>query len=173
MKNAFLRRTPRERGLILFFLLAAAVVWLVAAGGRLQGKWREGRVAAADLAAQNLWLERKAAIEQRALKAAGSLDAARTLDATRLVGEVSAIAGRLGLNVAVEPPRTERTDQLAYHTVQVTFRRAELGALVKFYRELDQRAPYLALEKCVLSAGRTNPAEIDAVFSVFSVEAEH
>jgi hypothetical protein len=172
MKQHFLRRTPRERLLILIFLFAAAIVWLVSAGVRVQRKWREGRVASADLAAQNLWLERKAAIEQRALKAAGNLDATRTIDATKLVGEVSGIANRLGLTVAVEPPRTERTEQLAYHTVQVTFRRAELGALVKYYRELDRRAPYLALEKCVLSAGRTNPAELDAVFSIFSVQAE-
>jgi hypothetical protein len=172
MKAVFLRRTPRERGLILLFLFAAAVVWLVSAGNRLQDKWRESRVAAADLAAQDLWLERRSAIEQRALAAAGNLDPARTLDATRLAGEVSAIASRLGLAVAVEPPRTERTGQLAYHTVQVTFRRADLGALVKYYRELGQRAPYLALEKCVLGSGSTNPAEIDAVFSVFSVQTE-
>lgn len=172
MKSLLLRRTPRERMLILFFLLAAAVVWLTSVGNRFQGKWRETRVTAADLAAQNLWLERRVAIEERAREAAGSLDAARTLDATRLAGEVSAIAGRLGLSVTVEPPHTERTDQLAYHTVQVGFRRATLADLVKYYRELERRAPYLALEKCQLAAGSTNPAEIDATFSIFSVEAE-
>lgn len=172
MKAIFLRRSPRERLLILVFLLSAAIVWLIAAGNRVQSKWREGRVVSADLAGQNLWLDRKAAIEQRALKAAASLDAARTLDATRLVGEVSAIASGLGLAVAVDPPRTERTGQFAYHTVQVTFRRANLAALVQYYRELDRRAPYLALEKCMLGASRSNPAEIDAVFSIFSVEAD-
>lgn len=172
MKNRFMRRPPRERLLILVFLFAAAIVWLVSAGSRLQEKWRQSRVVSADLAAQNVWLERKALIEERAVKAANRLNPARTLDATKLVGEVSAIASQSGLAVGVEPPRTERTDQMAYHTVQVTFRRADLAALVKFYRELGQRAPYLALEKCSLAAGRSNPAEIDAVFAIFSVEAE-
>lgn len=172
MSGVFQRRSPREKGLILFFLFAAAVVWLVSVGGRLQEKWRESRVTTADLAAQDLWLERKAVIEQRALAAAGSLDPAKTLDATKLAGEVSAIASRLGLTVTVEPPQTERTGQLAYHTVQVAFRRADLAGLVKYYRELDRRAPYLALEKCQLAAGSGNPAEIDAVFSVFSVQTE-
>lgn len=172
MKNMFMRRPPRERLLILVFLFAAAIVWLASAGSRLQEKWRESRVVSADLAAQSLWLERKALIEERAVKAANRLNPARTLDATKLVGEVSAIASRSGLAVGVEPPRTERTDQMAYHTVQVTFRRADLAALVKFYRELGQRAPYLALEKCTLGAGRSNPAEIDAIFTIFSVEAE-
>ena len=171
MKKAFLSRTPRERALLLVFLVAAGIIWLLSAGGRLQQRWRESRLTTADLAAQQLWLERKAAIEQRASRAASRLDPARTLDATRLVGEVSAIASRLGLAIAVEPPRTERTGQFAYHTVQVAFRRADLGGLVKFYRELGTRAPYLALEKCTLSASRNNPTEIDAVFSIFSVQA--
>lgn len=172
MNSLLLRRTPRERVLILFFLFAAAVVWLVSASSRLQEKWRESRVTAADLAGQELWLERRATIEERARKAAGSLDAGRTLDSTRLVGEVSAIANELGLAVAVEPPRTERTEQLAFHTVQVAFRRADLAALVKFYRQLDQRAPYLALEKCLLEVSTRSSGEVDAVFTVFSVEVE-
>jgi hypothetical protein len=155
---------------VLVFLFAAAVVWLVSAGGRLQQRWREGRVVSADLAAQRLWLEGKSVIEARAEQAASKLVPERTLDATRLVGEVSAIATRLGLSAGVEPPRTERTDQFAYHTVQVSFRRADLAALVKFYRELGQRAPYMALERCTLGASRSNPAEIDAVFAIFSVE---
>ncbi len=170
MKRLFLEKTPRERLLVLIFIFAAGLVWLVSAGGRLQDKWRESRVVSADLASQQLWLERKGVIEERAAQAAGKLDPERTLDATRLVGEVSAIATRLGLSAGVEPPRTERSDQFAYHTVQVTFRRADLGTLVKYYRELSQRAPYLALERCTLAAGRANPAELDAVFSVFSVE---
>ena len=171
MKRRFLQRTPRERLLILVFLFAAAAVWLVSAGVRLQTRWREGRRAVAELQAQDLWLERKASIEERAARAAARLDPARTLDATRLVGEVSQIAAQLSLPVAVEPPHTERTGQFAYHTVQVTFRRAELAALVKFYRELIERSPYLALEECTLTASRSKPSEIDAVFSVFSVEA--
>jgi hypothetical protein len=172
MKRMFLNRTPRERLLVLVFLFAAAVVWLVSAGGRLQQRWRDSRVVSTDLAGQNLWLESKVVIEERAKLAAGKLDPERTLDATRLVGEVSGIASGLGLSAGVEPPKTERTDQFAYHTVQVTFRRADLGTLVKFYRELGKRAPYLALERCTLGASRTNPNEIDAVFAVFSVEAK-
>jgi hypothetical protein len=170
MKAYFLKRTTRERLLILVFLFAAAVVWLVSAAGRVGVRWREGRSVAVDLEAQQLWLDRRVAIESRAAQAAGSLDPIRTLDATRLVGEVSALAGKAGLSAGVESPRTQRTDQFAYHNVQVTFRRADMGALVKFYRELGGRAPYLALENCRLSANRINPSEIDATFAIFSVE---
>ena len=172
MKNKFLQRTRRERLLVLVFLAAIGLVWLVSAGGRARARWTEGRSVREDLAAQHLWLDRQASIEERATRAAAHLDPAKTLDATLLVGEVSALAAKAGLSAAVEPARTQRTGQFAYHTVQVTFRRADLGNLVKFYRELGQRAPYLALDECTIVAGRANPAELDAMFSIFSVQVE-
>lgn len=170
MKRVFLRRTPRERFLILVFLAAAAVVWLVSALGRLQARRTEAQMGAGQLATQQFWLGRKAEIEARAAKAGTTFDPKRTLNATNLVGEVSALARTAGLSAATEAPRTQRTGQFAYHTVQVAFRRADLASLIKFYRALGQRAPYLALEEVSLVANRANPAEIDARFTVFSVE---
>lgn len=170
MKALFLRRSPRERFLILVFLAAAAVVWLLAAADRLQTRWNDSRLVAGQLATQQFWLDQKADIDARATKAGAAFDPARTLDATHLVGEVSALASAAGLSVGVESPRTQRTGRFAYHTVQIGFRRADLASLVKFYRALGKRAPYLALEECSLVANRANPAEIDARFTVFSVE---
>jgi hypothetical protein len=172
MKRKFLERSPRERLLITIFFFAAGLVWLVSATGRLQSRWRESRAVQQDAVGQQIWLAGKAQIEARAAEAAAHLDPARTLDATRLVGEVSGLASRAGLSAGVEPPRSQRSDEFAYHTVQVSFRRASLGALVKFYRELSLRAPYLALEECAITASRSNPAELDAVFTIFSVEAQ-
>jgi hypothetical protein len=170
VKAFFLKRTPRERFLILLTFAAGAVVWLVSAAGRLQFRRAEGQLVAGQLATQRFWLERKAEIDARAATAGAVFDPARTLDATHLVGEVSALAAAAGLSVGVESPRTQRTGRFAYHTVQIAFNRADLAALVKFYRALGQRAPYLALEECSLVANRTNPAEIDARFTVFSIE---
>lgn len=173
MKKAFLRRSPRERFLLLVFLAAVAVLWLVSAMERLQARRTEGRLVAGQLDTQKFWLDQKAGIDARAAKAGTVFDRARTLDATRLVGEVSALARAAGLSAATEAPRTQRTGQFAYHTVQVTFNRAELPALIRFYRALGQRAPYLALEEVSLVANRANPAQIDARFTVFSVETAH
>jgi hypothetical protein len=170
MKRFFFRRSPRERFLILIFLMAAAVVWLWDGLERFQERRTQHQLVAGKLATQQFWLDRKGEIDARAAKAGASFDPARTLDATHLVGEVSALASAAGLSVGVESPRTQRTGQFAYHTVQIGFRRADLASLVKFYRALGQRAPYLALEECSLVANRSNPAEIDARFTVFSVE---
>ena len=170
MKRYYLSRSVRERALLLIFFCAAGIVWLVGAAERLSGQMANRRQALIEAASQKLWLDSKVDIEARAARAAASLVPERTLDATRLVGEVSAIAARAGLTPVVESPRTQHAEQFSYHTVQVGFRRANLPALVKFYRELVQRAPYLALEQCTLSATRANPAELDAQFAVFSVE---
>ena len=170
MKRFLAARSRRERVLILFFVAAAALVWLSSAAGRLSDRWREHRRLSVESAGQAVWLGQRDEIEARAARAASNLDPARTLEATELVGEVTAMAERARLNPAVEPPRTERTGQFAYHTVQVSFRRAELGPLVAFYRELAERAPYLALQECSLTADRANPSELDAMFVIFSVE---
>lgn len=170
MKRWFLQRSARERLLLLVFAFAAALVWLLSAAGRVRQAWTDHRGVATDVVAQKLWLERKDEIEARARRAAASLAPERTLDATHLVGEVSAMAQRAGLAPAMESPRTQRNDPFAYHTVQVSFRRADLAALVRFYRELSERAPYLALEECTLAASRSNPAELDAQFTIFSVQ---
>jgi hypothetical protein len=170
MKRFFLSRSTRERALLLILVCAAGIVWLAEAAERLSNQMRNHREAVIEAKSQKLWLDSKPEIEGRAAKAAASLVPERTLDATRLVGEVSAIAARAGLTPVVESPRTQHADQFSYHTVQVGFRRANLPSLVKFYRELVQRAPYLALEQCTLSATRANPAELDAQFAVFSVE---
>jgi hypothetical protein len=172
MKNWFLSRTLREKLLLLFFTAAAAVGWLAAATGRLVQGGQGWHSVAVEQENQRLWLGYRAAIEERAAQAVKNIDPGRTLDASHLIGEVSALAGAAGLSVGIDPPRTQRTDRFAYHTVQVTFRRAALGALVNFYEALGRRAPYLALEQCTLAADRTNPAQLNATFSIFSVEVD-
>jgi hypothetical protein len=170
MKTYFMRRTRREKFLVLALVSALAAVWLVTAGGRLRARWQEHRSVASERADQKLWLERRPAIEERAARAVKNLNPARTLDATHLVGEISALAAQAGLSPGIDPPHTERTPQFAYHTVQVSVRRAALESLVKFYRALGERAPYLALEHCAIVADRANPAQLNASFTIFSVE---
>ncbi|HTL66025.1 MAG TPA: hypothetical protein VL200_00035 [Lacunisphaera sp.] len=164
------RRSAREQMLIIAFIVAAGVVWLRAAVVRIARQSRAHHSLAVDAGIQRDWLARKPGIEERARRAAASLDPRRTLDATHLVAEVSALAGSAGLAPAMEPPRSQTTGQFAYHTVPVAFHGAELPALVKFYRALAARAPYLAIEECTLAAGRRDPAELDAQFVVFSIE---
>ena len=170
MKRRFVQRSLREQLLLAFFIVAAGVTWLVAAAGHLRSQRLELSQARDDIAAQQLWLNRQGEIESRAAAAIKSLDPARTFDATRLASEISTMAHDSGLSINTEPPHTTQTPQLAIHSVQVTCRRAALSALIKFYQALNQRAPYLGLEKCSLLVERNAGGLLTANLQVSSVE---
>jgi len=156
--------------LVLVFAAALAAVWLTTAAGPSGQRWRDWHGVAEELESQQRWLGNRDAIEARAVNALKNLEPGRTLDATHLMGEMVALSAQAGLSPAIDPPRTQRTDQFAYHTVSVNFRRAELGALVALSEAIGRRAPYLAIEQCVLSVDRANPSRLNASFVIFSVE---
>ncbi len=156
MKRWFQKRSRREQVLLLLFAGLAGLVWLGSATGRLRSNLTEWRGTRVNLAAQQLWLDQASAIEKRSAAAIRDLDPARTYDVTRLVAEISAIAGTAGVQVAVDPPVTERTPQFAYHTAKASLRRATLPQVLRFYDELARRSPYLSLEAVTLQTERAS-----------------
>jgi hypothetical protein len=173
MKQFFLLKSHREQLLLVVFAVVAGVIWIFAAIGHVRTDLQDWRLAKADTAEQQMWLERQTDIEARAAAAIKSLDPARTYDATRLASEISAMAREATLTINTEPPRTTQTPQLAVHSVQVTSRRAALGALIKFYQAINQRAPYLGLEQCSLLVERNSGGLLTATLQVSSVEVIH
>lgn len=155
MKAWFLSRVIREKILLVVFLLTGALIWLSVASDHVKSANTEMRSASSDLAAQQIWLDNRQVIEANAAVAVQNLDAARTYDATALVAEVMALAAKAGLAVNTDPPRTQRTNQFAFHSLQVTSRRADFAAVVRFYTSLAERAPYLGLEQLTLRAEGT------------------
>lgn len=170
IKTWFLSRLFREKVLVFAFLLLGALIWLSSASERLQGSLRGFRAAESTLATQQVWLDARPQIERAAAEAVRDLDPSKTYDSTFLVAEIMGIAGRAGLAVNTEPPRTQRSPQFSVHTVQVTTRRAELAGLLRFYQELASKAPYLGLEQISLQGDRSNPGLVNATFQVASVE---
>lgn len=170
MRRFFQERTRREQGLITLFVVLVAATWVASAQARLReraGAWRSARAAAA---AQQLWLERQTEIEARAAAAVRNLDPARTYDATRLVTTVTALAAKAGLQPTIDAPQTTRTPQFALHTIKVTFRRANLAALLAFYDELAKQAPYLNLEQVAVQSDRGNTGVLGATLQVSSTQ---
>jgi hypothetical protein len=172
MKAFFLSRLLREKILLVALAVAVAAVWLNAAGKRADRLWRDVRNTSTDLQEQELVLAEKAPIEARAVAAVARLDPARTYDPVRLQSEVNTIATAAGLGAKanIGDARTERANQFAVNTVQVTIRNADYAALVTFYLELKKRAPYLGLENFDVFASPANPASLTAAMRVSSVE---
>jgi hypothetical protein len=52
----------------------------------------------------------------------------------------------------------------------VSFRRADLGALVRFYEALSARSPYVGLEQMTLTVDRGAPGQLNATFRVVAAE---
>lgn len=170
MKRYFLTRNLREKLLLVAFVAIGALWWLSAASRHLSAALNRGREDRAALAEQKVWLDDKARVDERASKAAGSLDAGKTYDATRLVAEVTAMASDAGLALNTDSPRTQRTAQFAFHTVQVTFRKADLASLIDFYRKLSEHAPYLGLEQFTVQADRSDPSQLNVSMQIASIE---
>jgi hypothetical protein len=168
MKEFFIRRTTRERVLLLVFVLGALAWWAPAALGRIAALRRDWHSASIEQETQRLWLERREQITTRASGAAKILDPAKTLDAARAFAELSRAAAGLGAEIAGQ--RTDRTEQFALHSMQVTIRRTELAGLLKFYEQLSALAPYLVIEQCSLSTTRANPGKLDASFRIYAIE---
>lgn len=169
MKAFYLARTMRERVLLLAFALIVLAAWAPSALGRLNAWRRDFSSLRTDEAVQRSWLDRRAEIEARAVSAGRALDPAQTLDAAKAFAELNRMA--TGLAAEISAQRSERAEQFALHTVQVSIRRADLAALLKFYELLSARAPYLGVEQCSLSVDRSSPGMLNAVFRVYSIEA--
>lgn len=170
MKKFFLGRLLREKILLLGFALLLVVVWGLSLAGRTFAVAREGRSLAVERATQEMWLKNQIAIETKAKAAAQRLDPRQTFDATRLVGELGVLAGEAGLTADISAQNTQRTDQLSFHTVQVSFRRVDLPALLRFYQALARHSPYIALEQVSLATDRGAPGQLNATFRAVSVE---
>lgn len=170
MRRFFLSRTGREQGLMLAFAALAAVAWALGAADRAKIRSQDWRLSRAESEAQQLWLDREAVITARAVAATQQLDPAKTLNGPRLVAELNTLATAAGLSAEVTGLRTEMAGRFAFHAVQVSFRRVELAALVRFYAELAQRSPYLGLEQVSLAVDRGNPGQLNVTLRVVAAE---
>lgn len=168
MKSFFNSKTIRERVLMALFLLIAVAWWgnsLLARTRTLKVDWQATN---AEVEEQLNWLKQKDQVAARTSKATAQLDPSRTLNATAAYVEVNKLAQ--GLTVEMGAVRTDRTENFALHSFQVTIRRTGLAPLAKFYEELSNKAPYLGIDKCSLSMDRASPGQVNVVFQVYSVE---
>jgi hypothetical protein len=172
MKTFFFSRHVREKVLLTALLALVGIVWLGRVARSARAFWLDWRVNAALLATQQQWLDNRANIEAQAAKAIMHLDPARTFSSPRLLGELSTIADQVGVrsNASSEILGTELTNQFSFNTVQLSVRNADMAALLGLYDELDKRAPYIGLEQFSLTINPSNPALLNIVMHVSSVE---
>lgn len=168
MKTFFNTKSVRERVLMTALLLIAMVTWgssLLGRTGQFRREWASSSV---ELNDQLTTLKNKAQVDERTAKVTAQLDPSRTFNSAEAFAEVNRLAQ--GLPAEIGAQRSDRTENFAMNSLQVTIRRTSLELLLKFYKELSLKAPYLNIDQCSISVDRATPGQINAVFRIYSVE---
>jgi hypothetical protein len=171
LRAFFLACHLREKLLLTGLAVGVAAIWLSSLAARTGRFVHSARITSATLSEQALWLSRRASIEASAQSAASRLDAVRTLDTTRLLAEVSAIAGESGLRSTTSgEARDVSSGQFSVHTLQFSVAKVDWGTLKDFYLALSKRSPYIGIEQFSIQVDRANPSLLSANFQISSVE---
>lgn len=168
MRTFFNTKTMRERVLLTACMLIAVVWWGSSLLGRSRALQVEWKSSSTVMKKQITTLQSKTQVDARMMKITAQLDPRRTLNASEAFAEIDRLTQ--GMRGEIGQQRTERTENFAMNNLQVTFRKIGFEPLLKFYKELSLKAPYLGIDKCSISVDRAAPGQINAVFQIYSVE---
>lgn len=169
----FLSRLLREKLLLVAFIGLGMLWWLSSFSAQVGRFWRGQGATTAALKEQDVWIKNRAFVDSAAQKAASRLVPEKTLDGTRLVNAVNQAAAEAGLksNQYNSTGGTDETNgQFTIHSLNYQVTGATYEMLLKFYLNLQQRAPYIGIGTFALSSTRANPALLTLNLKISSVE---
>ncbi len=154
MKHYFFSLKPRERVMALAALLIAAVLWSTGAWGRVNAGWEAWQAYEDQAIRQQLVLAKERDIRNDAARAVQGLDSGHGIDQAKLVAEAVNATNEAGLSANTESPKTVKAGKFAVHSLQLSCRKADMAAILRFYDSVKTRAPYLALGQVSLTSER-------------------
>ncbi len=168
----FLSRALREKLLLMAFIAIGLTWWGSAYAKRAALFVREQRLTTSRLKDQSLWITNRDTIEQKAKKTASRLDSSQTLKANQLAAAVEQLATQAGLraNAASRGLTTTTSGQFAVHALDYQISAADWEKLSRFYESLQQRAPYIAIDRFDLRSSPSNQSQLTVILRVVSVE---
>lgn len=168
----FLSRVLREKLLLVGFLGVAVIMWASSFSSRVGQFWRAQHNTTVTLKDQDAWLARSSQIDEATKKAASRMDPAKTLDPTNLAVVVRDLASQAGLkNIVTGVPRVDiASGQFSINRLPLTINNADWSAFSKFYQQLQERAPYVAITELAMTPVRANPAQVIVRMTVASFE---
>ena len=167
----FLSRALREKVLLVAFVAIGMLWWGSAYATRLGTFWKEQRSTTINLGVQAQWIKERSRIEEAARKSVSSFDPTKTLSGNALVTEVPRLAAEAGLKSIQNsgPTESTRTGQFTVHAQEFRIRDAEWDPMLAFYKALQQRSPYIAIERFILESPNNQPRH-SLLLKVISVE---
>jgi hypothetical protein len=171
IRALYLGRPLREKIMLVAFFAIVAVWWLSNFAGRVESRWEEARATTLDLQDQAQWIARRDSIFDARARAVGKLDAARSLDGTRLLATVGTLAREAGLrNTNSGEISKTSSGQFAIYRLSFNVTGADWASLKAFYLSLGRYSPYIGIEQFTVQSNRANPAELNVVARLSSVE---
>ena len=123
-----------------------------------------------DLTMQANMIGNKESIETRLQEELKRLDPKKTYTSSQLVGKLDSFAREAKLNFDTNSPSTKPGDIFNIHTVRIQVRRAEIGDLINFDKQVKKESPYLGLERVKITAVKSDPRYLNAQFVISSFE---
>ena len=170
MRTFLLKRTWRERLLVILLLAVVAGLWLSSFVGRYSA-W-SARSESVDVEAdrQETWRSQAGDIEARLASGLAQVQGGRSMGSAQFAGALDALVRKHRFSFRLDAPSTERRPPVAIHTITLSLEKAEIGGIVAMVTELRSTMPLVNIEQLTLSADRRNPAQLDARLRLSALE---
>ena len=171
LRAYFLSRALREKFLLVAFIAIGLLWWASAFSTRASAFWSAQRATSLQLTEQGQWIRNRTMIEETAKQTAARLDTTKTLNGNQLVTTVPRLATEAGLKNIQTSGSLENTTtgQFSVHSQEFVVRNVDWEPLLKFYEALQQRSPYIAIERFTLQSPTNAPQHVLQI-KVTSVE---
>jgi len=170
MRTFILKRTWRERLLVVLFLAVVAGLWLSNFAGRYSA-WAVRRDSVAvEADRQEMWSSQAAEIEVRLANGLAQVQGGRSMGSAQFAGALDALVRKHKFSFRLDAPSTERRPPVAIHTMTLSLEKAEIGGIVAMVTELRSTMPLVNIEQLTLSADRRNPSQLDARLRLSALE---
>jgi hypothetical protein len=170
MRTFLLKRTWRERFLVILFLAVVAGLWLSNFAGRFSAWSARRESVTVEAERQDMWRSQAGDIETRLANGLAQVQGGRSMGPAQFAGALDALVRKHRFSFRLDAPSTERRPPVAIHTITLSLEKAEIGGIVAMVSELRSTMPLVNIEQLTLSADRRNPAQLDARLRLSALE---
>ena len=170
INEAFLRRTVREKFLVVVFMVTALLLWSLNFLNRSREDWQSWQGMERTYEQQQVWLDNAEMIGALVDEEIGRLEREELLSRTRLLSEINRLARAQELSPSIDTPRTEEGEVFQFHTVTVRLSRSPMERIIAFTDSIQDRSPYMSMGEVILIPDRNDPRNLEARFEITAVE---
>ncbi len=165
-----MRISKRERTMVILLVLVLLLLWL---GQMIEG-WdkvhRELSENRREISLQEVWIKNADSFDQQLNTLLQQVDGSKTLDAPSLSAFIDHLARQGNLTYELSSPTVTEGPLFRQNNVRVILRNLNLQQLLRVYRAIVERKPYLSIEEISMTANRSDPRLLNVRMIVSSFE---